>query len=88
MPKVANHRPIYDVNTRWNSTLDIIEQFLELEEEYKVFVKSHPQVHYLYLNDSKVVALHQLAHVLRPFRAHTLTVSKTMPSVARSLEIY
>src|SRR6266487_6011583 len=88
MPKAANRRPIYDVDTRWNSALDMIEQFLELEEEYKAFVESHPQVHCLRLNDSEVVALHQLAHVLRPFRAHTLTVSKTMPLVARSLEIY
>ena len=42
MPKAANRRPIYDVDTRWNSALDMIEQFLELEEEYKAFVESHP----------------------------------------------
>ena len=88
MLKAANRRPIYNVNTRQNSTLDIIKQFLELEEEYKAFIESYPQAYYLRLSDSKVVALYQLAHVLRPFRAYTLTVSKTMPLVARSLEIY
>ena len=58
MPKAANRRPIYDVNTRQNSALDMIEQFLELEEEYKVFVESHPQAYCLRLNDSEVVALY------------------------------
>ena len=42
MPKAANRRPIYDVDTRWNSALDMIEQFLELEEEYKAFVELYP----------------------------------------------
>ncbi len=66
----------------------MIEQFLELEEEYKAFVESHPQAYYLRLSNSEVVALYQLAHVLQPFRAHTLIVSKTMLLVAQSLEIY
>ncbi len=62
--KAANRRPIYDVNTRQNSTLNIIEQFLELEEEYKAFVELYPQAYCLRLSNSKVVALYQLAHVL------------------------
>lgn len=87
-PKLSNRRPIYDVDTRWNSCLDMIEQFLELEAEYEAFIDSHPQVACLKLTNLEVVALNQLACVLRPFKEHTLQVSRSMPSIAKSLEIY
>ncbi len=66
----------------------MIEQFLELEAEYKAFIDSHPQVACLKLTNLEVVALNQLAYVLRPFKEHTLQVSRSMPSISKSLEIY
>ena len=66
----------------------MIEQFLELEAEYEAFINSYPHVACLKLTNLEVVALNQLACVLRPFKEHTLQVSRSMPSISKSLEIY
>ncbi len=83
-----SRKPIYDVDTRWNSAFDMITQYLELEAEYNDFCNTHPQVKCLQLSNTEVVSLAQLANVLAPFKEHTLRVSQAMPSIARSLEIY
>ncbi len=88
IPKTRTQRPIYDVNSRQNSIYDIITQFLELKAEYTEFMNTHAQVKYLLLSPSKIVALYQLVYVLRPFKELTLKLSKSMPSLATSLEIY
>jgi len=79
MPKTKTRRPIYDVDTRWNSAYDMIERFLELEAEYIEFIRTHSQVQCLLLTNNEIVALYQLAAVLRPFKQLTLKVSESMP---------
>jgi hypothetical protein len=66
----------------------MIVQFIDLPDEYKDFINSHPQVAVLALSLDEELALHQLAKVLKPFKAMTLQVSETMPEVSRSLEMY
>jgi hypothetical protein len=66
----------------------MIEQFLELEAEYTEFIRTHPQVKCLLPTNNELVALYQLTFVLRPFKQLTLKVSESMPSLARSLEVY
>jgi hypothetical protein len=88
MPKAALRRPIYDVDTRWNSAYNMIRQYLDLEAEYAAFIESHPQVQCLLLSNKEVISLHQLAFVLKPFKDHTLKVLEDMPSLVRSLKIY
>lgn len=88
LPKTSNRKPIYDVDTRWNSCKDMMEQFIELEPEYNHFIDNHPEIEALRLTGEEQVALHQLNYVLTPFKEHTLKVSKEMPSITESLEIY
>jgi hypothetical protein len=66
----------------------MIEQFLELEAEYMELTRTHPQVQCLLPTNNEIVALHQLAAVLCPFKQLTLKVSESMPSLGRSLEMY
>src|SRR5712664_3542867 len=63
-----SRKPIYDVDTRWNSAFDMITQYLELEAEYNDFCNTHPQVKCLQLSNTEVVSLAQLANVLAPFK--------------------
>ncbi len=41
LPRVLNQKPIYDVNTRQNSTYNMIVQYLELKAEYTDFYNSY-----------------------------------------------
>jgi hypothetical protein len=88
MPRTHYRKPTYDVDTRWNSAYDMIDQFLELEAEYTEFVDTHPQVKCLLPSSEEIVALYQLRKVLKPFKDHTLKVSEVMPSISQSLDIY
>jgi hypothetical protein len=55
MPKTAKPRPIYDVDTRWDSTYDMVQRFLDLLPEYTAFVGSHDQVKCLLPSESEIV---------------------------------
>jgi hypothetical protein len=88
MPKTTSRRPIYDVDSRWNSAYDMIVQYLDLLNEYTAYVDGIPQIKCLLPGDRETVALRQLAFVLKPFKDMTLKVSEDQPSLARSLKIY
>jgi hypothetical protein len=66
----------------------MIRQFLDLLPEYQKFIKDHFQIRCLLPSTDEILALTQLAYVLKPFKDMTLKVSQSMPSLPRSLEIY
>jgi hypothetical protein len=61
---------------------------LDLKAEYTAFCASHHQVRALLPSSEEWVILAQLLHVLKPFKDQTENVSKEIPSLVRSLEIY
>jgi len=88
MPKIINRHSIYNVDTRWNSAYNIIEQFLELLNKYTQFVDKHLAVKCLLPTEREIIALQQLAFVLKPFKTITLKVLEFQPSLACTLEQY
>ena len=42
IPYTHYRKLTYDIDTRWNSAYNIINQFLELEAEYIEFINTHP----------------------------------------------
>lgn len=88
MEKCKNRKPIYDVDTRWNSMFDMIVQFLDLQAEYLQFIDDNVQLEALRPTDSEITQLASLRIALQPFKDMTLQVSEFMPTIVRSLEKY
>ena len=87
-PRCVHRKPRYNVKTRWNSAYNMIQQALDLQQEYTEFCGEHPAVKALLPTPNEWLMLHQLAYVLKPFKDKTDEVSKEMPSIAKSLEVY
>jgi hypothetical protein len=78
----------YDVDTRWNSTYNMISDALRLRKEITQFIRSHQDVQALQLADDEWTTLQQIHKVLKPFWDHTNTVSKACPTIVESLPVY
>jgi hAT family C-terminal dimerisation region/Domain of unknown function (DUF4413) len=78
----------YDVDTRWNSTYNMIGDAIRLRKEIGEFIRNHPDLSALQLADEEWLTLQQVAKILKPFWDHTNTVSTTCPSIIESLQIY
>jgi len=87
-PRCIHRKPRYDVKTRWNSAYDMIQQALDLQQEYTEFCGEHRAVKALLPTSNEWVTLHQLAYVLKPFKDKIEEVSKEMPLIVKSLEVY
>ncbi|KAJ5704488.1 hypothetical protein N7536_000177 [Penicillium majusculum] len=61
---------------------------LRLQKELGQFVRMHPEVHALQINENEWSILQQVAKVLKPFWDHTNSVSKSCPTIVESLPIY
>jgi hypothetical protein len=66
----------------------MIVQALDLQQEYTKFCSEHYAIKALLPTPNEWVMLHQLAYVLKPFKDKTEEVSKEMPSITKSLEVY
>jgi len=78
----------YDIDTRWNSTYNMISDALRLRKEVTQFIREHPDIRDMQPTDSDWSTLGQIQKVLKPFWDHTNSVSKRCPSIIESLPIY
>jgi hypothetical protein len=78
----------YDVDTRWNSTYNMVTEAIRLRRELTQFIRTHPEVGVLQLVDTEWSTLEQIKSVLEPFWEYTNHVSRSCPSLVDSLPIY
>jgi len=87
--KVSPNKKVeYDVETRWNSTHDMIQAFLKLRKEWDKFIADHPQLEALAISDHEYILLAQIVKVLNPFKVHTSLMSEECATLMSSLAIY
>jgi hypothetical protein len=78
----------YDVDTRWNYTLVMIEAVLANRAALKAFIKDHKELQHLAFDNSRWDRLKQIADLLKPFEEHTLFVSREEPTLYRIPNLY
>jgi hypothetical protein len=57
----------YDIDTRWNSTYNMISEALRLRKEVTQFIREHPDIRDMQPTDSDWSTLRQIQKVLKPF---------------------
>ncbi|EED11685.1 conserved hypothetical protein [Talaromyces stipitatus ATCC 10500] len=61
----------YDIDTRWNSTYNMVSEALRLRKEVTQFIREHPDIREMQPTDSDWSTLRQIQKVLKPFWDHT-----------------
>jgi hypothetical protein len=78
----------YDVDTRWNYTLVMLEAALLNRVALKAFIKNHPEIAHLSFDNERWKRLKQIRDLLKPFEEHTLFVSREEPILHRLPNLY
>jgi hypothetical protein len=78
----------YDVDTRWNYTLVMLEAALQNRAALQAWVKDHPELQHLKFDKERWKRLNQIRDLLKPFEQHTLHVSREEPTLHRIPNLY
>jgi hypothetical protein len=78
----------YDIDTRWNYTLVMLEAALLNRAALKAFIKNYPEIAYLSFNNKRWKRLKQIRDLLKPFKEHTLFISREEPILHRLPNLY
>ena len=78
----------YDVNTRWNYTLVILEVALLNRAALKAFIKNYPEIAYLSFDNERQKRLKQIRDLLKLFEEYILFVSREEPILYRLPNLY
>jgi len=78
----------YDVDTRWNYTLVMLEAAILNRAALKAFIKNHPEIAHLSFDNERWKRLKQIRDLLKPFEEHTLFVSREEPTLHRLPNLY
>jgi hypothetical protein len=79
---------LYDVDTRWNFTLVMLEAALENRAALQAWVKDHSELEHLKFTPERWNRLKQIRDLLKPFEEHTLYVSREEPTLHRLPNLY
>ena len=63
---------IYDIKTRWNSTLNMLERALRLKDFTREWIKDYPSYTPLWSTPSEWKQVEYILQVLEPIRFYTL----------------
>ena len=74
--KLNSRLPIADIETRWNSTLAMLEQALEDRQQYGLFCRMEDECLELLLFDSEWEVVTVVCRILRPFAEATRVASQ------------
>lgn len=69
------HQPIHDEPTRWGSTFDMIDRFLEQQSALCAVVIDDRKIWHLMLDDSDITVLETVHHVIGPLSQFTDALS-------------
>jgi len=78
----------YDVDTRWNSTYDMIHDALKLKLQLIQYIKDEPELEQLILLPQDWELLKQLCDVLKSFSEYTKALSEGRPTITTAFGVY
>jgi hypothetical protein len=78
----------YDVDTRWNYTLVMIEAALSNRAALQAWIKDHLELQHLEFGQERWKRLTQIRDLLKPFEEHTMFVSREEPTLHRIPNLY
>jgi hypothetical protein len=78
----------YDVDTRWNYTVVMIEAALENRAALQAWIKDQVELQQLNFGPENWKRLKQIRDLLKPFEEHTMFVSREEPTLYRLPNLY